>query len=163
VQHRSYDPEYANRFWRILVHLEPVLTGARSSFVGKCSPVHFFWGGFDLAVTRFSGRRAPDREGPAFMREAYSREVISHGFWPGSGPVLEPAFYAYAVPEPAGFKEAAVRPAAASYHRELGEFILPYEAVRTAPSPAREIEAFVESTYARGADLGRWDRGLLER
>jgi hypothetical protein len=163
VQHRSYDAEYANRFWRILVQLERVLTGARCTFVGKCSPVHFFWGGFDLAVTRFSGRRAPPREGPAFMREAYSHEVISHGFWPGSGPVLEPAFYAYSVPEPAGFKDAKIRPAAAFYHRELGEFILPYEAVRTAASPAREIEAFVESTYEKGADLGKWDRALLER
>src|SRR5437762_93973 len=111
VVHKSYDPAYANRYWRILVRIERALTDLRCEFVGKCSPVHFFWGSFDLAVTRFSGRAAPPREGPAFMREAYSHEVISHGFWPGSGPVLEPAFYAYAVPEPAGFKEAAVRPA----------------------------------------------------
>ncbi len=163
TRHHSYDPEMANRFWRIVVSIEQVLTGARCSFVGKCSPVHFFWGSFDLAVTRFSGRRAPPREGPAFMREAYSHEVISHGFWPGSGPILEPAFYAYAVPEPAGFKEAPVRPAAAYYHRDLGEFILPYEAVRTAPEPEQEILAFVDSTYARGAELGKWDRAALER
>jgi hypothetical protein len=163
TRHASYDPEYAGRAFRILAEVERVLTGARCSFVGKCSPVHFFWGAFDLAVTRFSGRAAPPREGPAFMREAYSQEVISHGFWPGSGPVLEPAFYAYAVPEPRGFKEAPVRPAAAYYHRELGEFILPYEAVRTAASPDEEILAFVDSTYERGADLARWDRAALER
>ena len=163
VEHHSYDPELANRFWRIVAEIERVLTGARCSFVGKCSPVHFFWGGFDLAVTRFSGRRAPPRDGPAFMQEAYSHEVISHGFWPGSGPVLEPAFYAYTVPEPAGFKTAAVRPDAAYYHRELGEFILPYEAVRTAAAPERDLVAFVESTYDRGAELAHWDRGSLDR
>jgi hypothetical protein len=124
--------------------------------------VHFFWGGFDLAVTRFSGRRAPPRDGPAFMREAYSHEVISHGFWPGSGPVLEPAFYAYAVPEPAGFKVIRARPEAAYYHGELGEFILPYEAVRTASEPGAAIRAFVESTYDYGATLAGWDRPALE-
>jgi hypothetical protein len=160
--HKSYDPEYANRFWRILVQVERVLTGTRCSFVGKCSPVHFFWGGMDLAVTRFSGRPAPPREGPAFMREAYSQEVISHGFWPGSGPVLEPSFYAYAAPEPPGLKEARVDPAAAFYHRELGEFILPYEAVRSAADPDAAIRSFVESTYEQAATLGRWDRTKLE-
>ena len=160
--HRSYDAVQVAKLWRILRQVEEVLTRARCSFVGKCSPVHFFWGGFDLAVTRFSGRRAPPREGPAFMQEAYSREVISHGFWPGSGPLLEPAFYAYAVPEPAGFRDARPRPDAAYYHRELGEFILPYEAVRTAPSPEAAIRAFVDSTYERGADLAGWDRASLE-
>jgi hypothetical protein len=125
--------------------------------------VHFFWGSFDLAVTRFSGRPAPSREGPAFMREAYSHEVISHGFWPGTPPILEPAFYAYAVPEPEGLKTAAVQPEAAFYHRELGEFILPYEAVRTAASPEAAIAAFVDSTYASAATLGGWDRAALER
>jgi len=160
--HHSYDPEYVGRLWRILRQVEETYVRARCSFVGKCSPVHFFWGAFDLAVTRFSGRRAPPREGPAFMREAYSHEVISHGFWPGSGPVLEPAFYAYAVPEPPGFKEARARPDAAFYHRELGEFILPYEAVRTSPSPEAAILAFVESTYEHGADLAGWDRAALE-
>jgi hypothetical protein len=125
--------------------------------------VHFFWGAFDLAVTRFSGRLAPPREGPAFMREAYSHEVISHGFWPGSGSILEPTFYAYAVPEPAGFKEARVRPEAAYYHGELGEFVLPYEAVRNTESPDQAILAFVESTYDRAATLAGWDRAALER
>jgi hypothetical protein len=163
--HNSYDPEYANRFWRILASVEEVFTLARRDFVGKCSPTHFFWGSFDLAVTRFSGQpsSAPPPAGPEFMREAYSHEVISHGFWPGSGPVLEPAFYAYAVPEPPGLKEAKVRPDAAYYHRELNEFILPYEAVRTAASPEREITAFIDSTYARAADLAGWDRHSLER
>jgi hypothetical protein len=160
--HQSYDPEFANRFWRILVQVQQVFTAARCGFIGKCSPVHFFWGSFDLAVTRFSGRPAPPREGPAFMRDAYSHEVISHGFWPGSAPVLEPAFYAYAVPEPEGLKDARVRPEAAFYHRELGEFILPYEAVRTAASPERAIAEFVNSTYSPAATLGRWDRAALE-
>jgi hypothetical protein len=167
--HKSYDPEYANRLWRILVQVERVLTGTRCTFVGKCSPVHFFWGAMDLAVTRFSGRPAPPREGPAFMREAYSQEVISHGFWPGSpstgsGQVaMEAAFYAYAVPEPPGLKEARVEPAAAFYHRELGEFILPYEAVRNAADPDATIRSFVNSTYEQAAALARWDRSALER
>jgi hypothetical protein len=160
--HRAYDAELANRFWRILVQVERVFTKGRCRFVGKCSPVHFFWGGFDLAVTRFSGRPAPPRDGPAFMREAYSHEVISHGFWPGSGPVLELAFYAYAVPEPNGLKEARVRPDAAFYHRELGEFILPYDAVRTAASPDEAIIAFMDSTYEQAATLGNWDRAAFE-
>jgi hypothetical protein len=161
--HHSYDPAYANRFWRILVQVERVLSLSRCSFIGKCSPVHFFWGSFDLAVTRFSGRLAPPREGPAFMRDAYSHEVISHGFWPGSGPLLEPAFYAYAVPEPAGLKTAPVRPSAAYYHQEMGEFILPYEAVRTSASPDDAIRAFVDSTYDQAATLAGWDRAALER
>ena len=161
--HHSYDPVYANRCWRIFSQVSQVLAASQCRFVGKCSPVHFFWGAFDLAVTRFSGRPAPPREGPAFMREAYSQEVISHGFWPGSGPVLEPAFYAYAVPEPAGLKEARVRPDAAYYHRELGEFILPYEAVRRSASPEQEILAFVASTYDRAATFAGWDRAALDR
>jgi hypothetical protein len=163
TQHHSYDAAYANRFWRILVQIERVLTGTRCDFIGKCSPVHFFWGSFDLAVTRFSGRTAPPREGPAFMREAYSHEVISHGFWPGSGPVREAAFYAYAVPAPSGLGDARIEPPAAFFHRELGEFILPYEAVRTAASPADAIIAFVDSTYDRAATLAKWDRAALER
>jgi len=163
TQHHSYDPEFANRFWRILVQVERVFTGSRCTFVGKCSPVHFFWGSFDLAVTRFSGRLAPPREGPAFMRDAYSHEVISHGFWPGSGPILEPAFYAYAVPAPAGLDEAHIEPSAAYYHRELGEFILPYEAVRHEANPEAAIAAFVDSTYDRAATLAKWDRAALER
>ncbi|MEA2690765.1 MAG: hypothetical protein QOJ16_152 [Acidobacteriota bacterium] len=161
--HHSYDPEFAHRFWRILVQVERVFTAARCRFVGKCSPTHFFWGSFDLAVTRFSGRPAPPREGPAFMREAYSHEVISHGFWPGGGTLLEPVFYAYAVPEPAGLKEASVEPAAAYYHQEMGEFVLPYEAIRTTASPGQAIAAFVDSTYEKAASLAGWDRAALER
>jgi hypothetical protein len=161
--HHTYDPAQANRFWTILTLVAPVFNERRATFLGKSSPVHFFWGGFDLAVTRFSGRPAPPRDGPAFMREAYSHEVISHGFWPGSGLLLEPAFYAYAVPEPAGLKEAHVLPAAAYYHRDLGEFVLPYEAVRTASDPAADIRAFIDSTYDRAAALGKWDRTALER
>ena len=161
--HHSYDPELANRFWRIVVEVHRVFTEFRSAYVGKSSPAHFFWGSFDLAVTRFSGRLAPPREGPAFMREAYSHEVISHGFWPGSGPILEPAFYAYAVPEPDGLKTAPVLPEAAYYHPELNEFVLPYEAVRKAASPDEAIAAFVQSTYDRAATLGGWDRRSLER
>jgi hypothetical protein len=160
--HHTYDPTWARRFWDILLRVERVFAVSRCSFVGKCSPVQFFWGSFDLAVTRFSGRLAPPKEGPAFMREAYSHEVISHGFWPGSGPVQEAAFYAYAVPEPAGLKTAAVSPSGAYYHQELGEFILPYEAVRTAASPEQAILDFVDSTYAQAATLGQWDRAALE-
>jgi hypothetical protein len=161
--HRSYDPELANRFWRILGQIDKVFRRGQSAFIGKSSPSHFFWGGCDLAVTRFSGRPAPPREGPAFMREAYSHEVISHGFWPGSAPVLEPAFYAYAVPEPPGLKELAAQPDGAFYHPDMGEFILPYESVRTARSPEASIRAFVESTYQGAADLAGWDRRALER
>jgi Family of unknown function (DUF5996) len=160
--HHSYDPEWATRFWRILVQVERVFTSSRGDFIGKCSPVHFFWGGFDLAVTRFSGRPAPPRDGPAFMREAYSHEVISHGFWAGSGPLTEAAFYAYAVPEPPGLKTEPVQPEAAYYHPELNEFVLPYESVRTAASPDAAIAAFVESTYDRAATLAQWDRATLE-
>jgi hypothetical protein len=163
TQHHSYDAELANRFWRILVEVQRVLTACRCSFIGKCSPVHFFWGSFDLAVSRFSGKPAPVREGPEFMRDAYSHEVISHGFWPGSGPALYPAFYAYAVPEPDGFKTARVQPAEAFYHGEMGEFILPYDAARSAPSPEAAITAFVNSTYEAAATLAGWDRATLEK
>ena len=162
--HHSYDPAMAHRFWRVLAVLEPVFERFRAAFIGKCSPVHFFWGSFDLAVTRFSGRRAPERPGADLMtREAYSHEVISHGFWPGSGPVQEPAFYAYAAPEPDGLKTAKVEPAAAYYHAELSEFILPYEAVRLSASPEDEVRAFFESTYLAAADLAQWNRADLER
>jgi hypothetical protein len=161
--HHSYDAEAANRCWRVLLQVARVLTVSQCGFVGKASPVHFFWGAFDLAATRFSGRPAPPREGPAFMREAYSHEVISHGFWPGGGPIPEPVFYGYAVPEPAGLKEAAVKPDATYYHRELGEFVLPYEAVRTASSPDEALLSFVESTYDRAATLGGWDLSALRR
>ena len=161
--HASYDPGAANRLWRIVIASERVLSAARSDFIGKASPVHFFWGSFDLAASRFSGRPAPPREGPAFMREAYSHEVISHGFWPGSGTVTEPAFYAYVVPPPAGFESIAVRPAAAYYHQELGEFLLPYEAVRTADDPDAALRAFIDSTYVPFATMAGWDRAALER
>jgi hypothetical protein len=162
--HHEYDPAAAHACWRILAFVAPVFEEFRAGFVGKSSPVHFFWGSFDLAVTRFSGRRAPERPGAdAMTREAYSHEVISHGWWPGSGPVQEPAFYAYAVPEPQGFAAAAVQPKAAYYHQELKEFVLPYEAVRTAASPAGDVKAFLESTYEAGATLGGWARADLER
>jgi hypothetical protein len=161
--HRSYDREYVERWWQIAARVQQVFTESRCAFVGKCSPVHFFWGAFDIAVTRFSGRLAPPREGPAFMREAYSHEVISHGFWPGNPALPEPAFYAYAVPEPEGLETAAIAPEGAYYHPELREFILPYEVVRTAPSPEGAVAAFVDSTYAQAATLAGWDRNTLER
>ena len=162
--HRSYDRTHASAFWRALVAMKPVFERFRCDFVGKCSPVHFFWGSFDLAVTRFSGKRAPERAGAdSITREAYSHEVISHGFWPGSGPIQQPAFYAYAAPEPARFRDAAVCPAAAFYSKDLSEFILPYEAVRTAASPAKELAVFLESTYDRAAALAEWNRTDLER
>ena len=162
--HHSYDPEYAHRVWRILALSERVFMHTRCQFVGKGSPVHFFWGSFDLAVTRFSGRPAPPREGPAFMQEAYSHEVISAGFWPGAEILPEPVYYAYAAPEPPGFREGKVTPESAYYNTVLGgEYILPYEAVRLAADPERELRAFVESTYTLGATLGGWDRKALER
>lgn len=163
TQHHTYDPAYANRLWHILVQVDRVFTASQCAFVGKSSPVNFFWGSFDLAVTRFSGRRAPLRKGPAFERDAYSHEVISHGFWPGSAALPEPAFYAYAVPEPPGLKDARVQPQDAYYHRQLGEFILPYEAVQRAEAPDEMLRAFIDSTYARAADLAGWDRGALDR
>ena len=163
TEHQSYDPKYVERWWNVLARVHDVLTSCRCSFLGKCSPAHFFWGSFDLAVTRFSGRPAPPREGPAFMRDAYSHEVISHGFWPGNASLPEPALYAYAVPEPQGLKTAAVRPEGAYYHPELNEFILPYDVVRRSPSPDAAIAAFVDSTYDRAATLAGWDRASLER
>ena len=162
--HRSYDPAAARTFWEVLLAMKPVFDSFRGEFIGKCSPVHFFWGSFDLAVTRFSGRPAPARPGAdAITREAYSHEVISHGWWPGGGPVNEPAFYAYAAPEPAGLKTAAVQPAAAYYNTDLSEFILPYEAVRTSAAPEADLRAFLRTTYDAAATLARWDRDSLER
>jgi hypothetical protein len=164
VEHRSYDPQSANAFWRILVAIKPIFEDFRCEFIGKCSPVHFFWGSFDLASTRFSGRRAPERVGAdPITQESYSHELVSQGFWPGSGPIQEPAFYAYAAPEPAGFKEAPVKPAAAFYSKDLSEFILPYEAVRTSKSPEAYLKAFLTTTYDAGASSGKWDRVNLER
>lgn len=163
----AYDAEYAQRFWRILVQAERVLMQFRSGFIGKASPVHFFWGSFDLAMSFFSGRVAPMHPGVPnaadfVTREAYSHEVSSCGFWPGGG-TLDAVFYAYAYPEPPGFNGHPVRPAAAAYHREMGEFFLPYEAVRTAGSPDQALLEFVRSTYDGAANLGKWDRQNLER
>ncbi len=162
--HRSYDRAWANAFWLALAAMRPVFETFRCGFVGKCSPVHFFWGSFDLALTRFSGRRAPERAGAdAVNRESYSHEVISHGFWPGSGDFPEPAFYAYAAPEPPGFRTAAVRPAAAFSSATFNEFLLPYEAVRQSSTPGADLAAFLQSTYENAADLAGWPRAELER
>jgi hypothetical protein len=161
--HASYDREWAHAFWRALDAMRPVFEQFRARFVGKCSPVHFFWGSFDLACTRFSGRRAPERPGAdRMMREAYSHEVISHGFWPGNE-ATDAVFYAYVSPEPAGFADAPVDPAAAFYSKDLKEFLLPYSAVRLAASPEAALLAFLESTYAQGARLASWNRAELER
>jgi uncharacterized protein DUF5996 len=168
-EHASYDPEQAQRFWRILVQSERVLQQFRARFVGKVSPIHFFWGSFDLAVTRFSGRPAPSHPGGVpnlpdwVVREAYSHEVSSCGFWPGGGPHPFPLYYSYAYPEPEGFSAAPVRPAGASYSPELREFILPYEEVRNAESPDRALLEFLQSTYDAAATLAGWDRSALER
>ncbi len=162
--HASYDPASAEKFWRILLSAAAVFTQFRSEFIGKCSPVHFFWGSFDLAVSRFSGRRAPERPGAdAVTREAYSHELSSVGFWPGGGAVKDAAFYSYTSAEPPGFKEAPVRPGAAYYERQIGEFILMYENVRQAESPSAALLEFCKTTYEAGANLGNWDRKALER
>lgn len=161
--HRSYDPAWANAFWRALTSMRPVFEAFRCGFVGKSSPVHFFWGSFDLALTRFSGRRASAVPEGVIEREAYSHEVISHGWWPGGGAVDDAAFYAYAKPEPQGFRDVAIEPSAARYDTAFGIFVLPYEHVRTARSPERELTRFLESTYEAGARLAKWDRAALER
>jgi uncharacterized protein DUF5996 len=162
--HASYDPDYANRFWRVLVSTDTVMKEFRGRFIGKNSPVHFFWGSFDLAVTRFSGRRAPERPGAdKITREAYSHEVSSVGFWPGSEGVSDAVFYSYFAPEPAGFSKSPVQPAAALYSTQLNEFLLPYDAVRLSASPREALLDFFQSTYEAGADLGGWDRANLER
>jgi hypothetical protein len=164
TQHASYDPEYARRFWRILILCDTVFKEFRAGFIGKDSPVHFFWGSFDLAVTRFSGRRAPPRpEADSVTREAYSHEVISAGFWPGGGEIKGAAFYAYAAPEPAGFAEQAVHPQAAFYHPQVREFLLMYDEVRLSASPRDALLSFLQSTYDAGANLAHWDRKELER
>lgn len=167
--HTAYDPAYAQRFWRILVQAERMLQLFRARFIGKCSPVHFFWGSFDLAVTRFSGRRAPKHPGgiphmaDAVTWEAYSHEVSSCGFWPGGGAVTEPMFYAYAYPEPDAFKDYSIQPAEAFYYAPMREFFLPYEAVRRAPDPDTTLLAFAQSTCEAAANLGRWERTVLEQ
>ena len=167
-QHAAYDPDAAQRFWRILVQADRVFTDFRSRFLGKVSPSHLFWGALDLAVTRFSGRIAP-KHGPVpniadrVVQEAYSHEVSSLGFWPGGGPLPEPVFYAYAYPEPPGFKDARIEPEDAYYSPDMGEFVLPYEVVRTSPSPDATLLSFAQSTYNAAADLAGWERAALER
>jgi hypothetical protein len=166
--HAAYDPDYARRFWQVLLQTDRVLKNFRTGFLGKCSPVHFFWGSFDLAVTRFSGRRAPPFAGtapgvaPEVMREAYSHEVSSAGFWPGGNGTDFPAFYSYTYPAPAGFREFAVQPAGAFFSEPLGEFLLPYEIVRTAADPEAALLAFLQSTYEAAAVTANWDRAALE-
>jgi hypothetical protein len=162
--HASYDPNAVGRFHRILMSVHNVLTEFRGAFLGKASPVHFFWGSFDLAVTRFSGRRAPEREGAdAMTREAYSHECSSAGFWAGGGLVPDAAFYSYSAPEPQGYSQYPVRPAGAFYHPELKEFLLMYDDVRKASSPEGALRDFLQSTYEAAAMLGDWDRVALER
>jgi len=162
--HAAYDADAVNKFWRITVWVDQIFKEFRAGFLGKVSPVHFFWGSFDLAVTRFSGRRAPERPGAdPITREAYSHEASSAGFWPGGGDIKGPAFYSYAAPEPAGFAERKVRPAAAFYHPQLKEFLLMYDDVRTAALPETALMEFLESTYDAAADTGNWDRKALER
>jgi len=165
--HASYDAEYANRFWRALVKMDEVLKEFRSRFIGKCSPVHFFWGSFDMAVTRFSGRRAPEREGADLItREGYSHEVISHGFWPGNKD-MEAAFYSYTAPEPVGLADTVsqgkIIPAKAFYSSEMKEFFLLYDDVRNSDSPETTLMDFCQTTYEAGANLAGWDRASLER
>jgi hypothetical protein len=160
-----YDPAWANRFWRVLLAVQPTFQRFRAGFLGKCSPVHFFWGSFDLAVTRFSGRCAPPKpEADWMQREAYSHECSSCGFWPGNGGYGQAAFYAYHAPPPPGFAEARVEPAAARWETVLGgEFVLPYEAVRVSDDPEATLERFLQSTYVAGAEAAGWDRAALER
>jgi Family of unknown function (DUF5996) len=162
--HDAYDPEYAHRFWQVLVGAEKVLRGWAPGFLGKVSPVHFFWGSFDLAVTRFSGRPAPPRPGADMIqREAYSHEVISAGFWPGNGGYGTASFYCYAAPVPEGLAEAKVRPDAAVWDKALGEFIFKYDDVRAEALPEEALRQFLDSTYAAAADAAKWDRAALER
>ena len=162
--HTEYDAEYVRRWWEITLRVAMILTEFRARFIGKSSPVHFFWGGFDLAVSRFSGRRAPPRPGAAkWVTEAYSHETSSVGFWPGSGSIKAPAFFAYIAPQPAGFDTAHILPRSASYDRTLGEYILMYDDMRKAPSPRQALLDFAQSTYEAGANLAGWNRGELER
>ncbi|MFN2578562.1 MAG: DUF5996 family protein [Pyrinomonadaceae bacterium] len=161
--HKSYDAEYVNRFWRALVNIDDVFKEFRARFIGKVSPVHFWWGSFDHAVTRFSGRSAPPRDAnDKWTPEAYSHEVISHGFWPG-GNGVQAAYYSYAAPEPPGLSNAAIKPGAAFYSQDMKEFLLPYDAVRRSPSPEKVLMDFCQSTYEAGANLAKWDRKALER
>ncbi len=163
-EHSSYDPQYVNRFWRVLVQADRIFKQHRSFFIGKSSPVHFFWGSFDLALTFFSGRRAPERPGAdSITREAYSHEVISCGFWPGNASFPKPAFYSYTIPTPVGLDKVPIRPDAAFYSPEMSEFFLLYDDVRGANSPEQELREFLKTTYEAGANLAHWDRQSLER
>ena len=168
IEHASYDADYVNRFWRILMQADRVLKEFRSRFIGKCSPVHFFWGSFDLAVTRFSGRRAPEHPGgiphlPDWVtREAYSHEVSSCGFWPGNDAIPKPVFYSYAYPEPPGFNTAKVAPRGAIYNSEIREFILPYDEIRQSDKPDQMLLEFLQSSYEAAANFGGWNRDELE-
>ncbi|MDY6898229.1 MAG: DUF5996 family protein [Cyanobacteriota bacterium] len=167
TKHASYDPEYAHRFWQVLLQSNRVFTQFRSRFMGKVSPTHFFWGSFDLALTRFSGRKAPKHPGvsgmPDFItHEAYSHEVSSCGFWPGGGGV-EPFFYSYAYPEPEGFKDYKIQPEGAYFHKDIHEFVLPLETLRLSDNPDETLLSFLQSTYEAAAVLGKWDREALER
>lgn len=162
--HSAYDAAAVHQFWRITLWVDQVLKEFRAGFLGKVSPVHFFWGSFDLAVSRFPGRRAPQRPGAdAITREAYSHEVSSAGFWPGGGDITAPAFYSYAAPEPTGFAQSRVRPKAAYYHPQMKEFVLMYDDVRNTADPKAVLMEFLESTYESAADAGNWDRRALER
>jgi hypothetical protein len=162
--HATYEAEHVETFWRILLSVDRVFKQFRSRFIGKSSPVHFFWGSFDMAVSRFSGRLAPERpDADSITREAYSHEVISHGFWPGGGGVNDAAFYSYTSPEPEGLKSAAIKPQEAGYNLGMSEFILMYEDVRTAEDPDSKLMEFLQSTYEAGANLAGWDRASLER
>jgi Family of unknown function (DUF5996) len=167
-EHAAYDPEYAQRFWRVLLQADRLFKQFRTRFRGKVSPVHFFWGSFDHAVTRFSGREAPPHPGgipnlpDAVTREAYSHEVSSAGFWPGGGAIDYPAFYSYAYPTPAGFAATPVRPEGAFFHEQLGEFVLPYDAVRNAETPDATLLEFLQTTYEAAANAAQWDRAALE-
>jgi hypothetical protein len=164
TEHKSYDANSVERFWRILVHAEKIFKQWGTGFLGKVSPVHFFWGSFDMAVTRFSGRPAPPRPGAdSIQREAYSHEVISAGFWPGNGGYGAAAFYCYAAPVPEGLAEAKIRPAAAGWDKNLGEFVFKYDALRAEASPDAALMEFLESAYAAAADAAKWDRAALER
>ena len=167
-EHASYDADHAHRFWRVLLATDRVMKQFRTGFIGKASPVHFFWGSFDLAVTRFSGRTAPLHPGGVpnlpdeVAREAYSHEVSSAGFWPGGGAVPDATFYSYAYPEPPGFRTASAQPREAQFSEALGEFLLPYDAVRQSPDPDATLLAFLQSTYDAAAIAGKWDRQALE-
>jgi len=164
TEHASYDPNYAHRFWQVLVHAEKLFRAWGTGFLGKVSPVHFFWGSFDLAVTRFSGRPAPPRPGAdKIQREAYSHEVISAGFWPGNGGYGAAAFYCYAAPVPEGLADTKIQPDTAGWDKALGEFVFKYDVVRALAAPEKAVMEFLESSYSAAADVARWDRAALER